>query len=112
MTASTSPAAAAGNPFDRGIRAVDRFQQRHPVASGAGGGGAEVGDDQGGTLVTSLAYSAFVAGFPLLLVTVLGFVLGHNDDARDLGLGGGQHDDREPAELGVALDIGHAARAG
>jgi hypothetical protein len=46
------------------------------------------------------------------LVTVLGFVLGHNDDARDLGLGGGQHDDREPAELGVALDIGHAARAG
>ena len=73
------------------------------------------GEDQGGTLVTSLAYSAFVAVFPLLLlllVTVLGFVLGHNDDARDLGLGGGQHDDREPAELGVALDIGRAARAG
>ena len=72
------------------------------------------GEDQGGTLVTSLACSAFVAVFPLLLllVTVLGFVLGHNDDARDLGLGGGQHDDREPAELGVALDIGHAARAG
>jgi hypothetical protein len=43
------------------------------------------GDDQAGMLATSLAYSGFVAVFPLLLLffTVLGFVLGGSDEARE-----------------------------
>jgi YihY family inner membrane protein len=73
------------NPFERAVRALDRFQQRHAPLAYVVAVVRKFGDDQGGVLATSLAYNAFIAVFPLLLlfVTVLGFVLGQNQDAED-----------------------------
>lgn len=64
------------NPVERGIRRVDAAQQRHKVAAFVFGVVKKYGDDNGGTLAASLAHSAFVAVFPLLLVlaTILGLV--------------------------------------
>lgn len=70
------------NPFERVMRAVDDYQQRHvwlavPVAVVR-----KAGDDQAGSLAALLAYHGFFSMFPLLLVlvTVLGFVVGDNPD--------------------------------
>jgi YihY family inner membrane protein len=73
------------SPLEKGVRAIDGFQQRHTAAAVVVAVVKKFGDDRGGTLATSLAYSAFVAVFPLLLlcVTVLGFVLGHSRDAEE-----------------------------
>jgi YihY family inner membrane protein len=64
------------NPIERGIRRVDAAQQRHKASAFAFGVVKKYGDDNGGTLASSLAYSAFVSVFPLLLifVTILGLV--------------------------------------
>ncbi|HUK73796.1 MAG TPA: YhjD/YihY/BrkB family envelope integrity protein [Streptosporangiaceae bacterium] len=64
------------NPVERVIRRVDKAQQRHRVPAFAFGVVKKFGDDNGGTLAASLAHSAFVSVFPLLLVlvTVLGLV--------------------------------------
>ena len=64
------------NPVERGIRRVDAVQQRHRASAFAFGVVKKYGDDNGGTLASSLAYSAFVSVFPLLLVfvTILGLV--------------------------------------
>jgi len=73
-------ARAAVNALERAARRVDALQQRHTPLAVAVGVVKKFGDDNGGTLVASLAYAAFVAVFPLLLllVTVLGIVLsGH-----------------------------------
>jgi YihY family inner membrane protein len=86
VTDAADTAAPEGvNPLERAVRAVDRFQQRHRPAAVLVGVIRKFGDDGGGTLAASLAYSAFVAVFPLLLlfVTALGFVLGQNQDAED-----------------------------
>jgi YihY family inner membrane protein len=85
---AAAPATEEGgavNPVERVVRAIDRFQQRHLAPGVAVAVVKKFGDDRGGTLATSLAYSAFVALFPLLLlcVTVLGFVLGHSRSAED-----------------------------
>jgi YihY family inner membrane protein len=71
--------------LERCVRAIDRFQQGHAAPAVVVAVVKKFGDDRGGTLATSLAYSAFVALFPLLLlcVTVLGFVLGHSHAAED-----------------------------
>jgi YihY family inner membrane protein len=68
------------NPIERGARAVDRFQQRHTVPAFLLGVVKKFGDDNAGVLATNLAYSAFAALFPLLLlmVTILGIVLKNN----------------------------------
>ena len=65
------------NMATRALRAADALQQRHawlalPVAVWK-----KFGDDQAGNLAALIAYSAFVAIFPLLLVlvTVLDIVL-------------------------------------
>ena len=73
------------NPLERAIRAVDKYQQRHTPLAFVVAVVRKFGDDRGGTLATSLTYSAFVAVFPLLLlfVTILGFVLGSSKDADD-----------------------------
>jgi hypothetical protein len=73
------------NPLERAVRAVDKYQQRHTPLAFVVAVVRKFGDDRGGTLATSLTYSAFVAVFPLLLlfVTILGFVLGSNQDAED-----------------------------
>jgi YihY family inner membrane protein len=75
------------NRIERIVRVVDRFQQKHTVPGFLFGVVKKFGDDNAGVLATSLAYSAFVAVFPLflLMVTVLGIVL-KNDPSlqRDL----------------------------
>lgn len=72
------------NFIERGARAVDAFQRRHSPIAFLFGISKKFGDDNAGTLVTNLAYSAFVALFPLLLilVTVLGIVLAGNPGLR------------------------------
>jgi YihY family inner membrane protein len=64
------------NPVERGIRRVDAVQQRHKASAFVFGVVKKYGDDNGGTLASSLAHSAFVSVFPLLLVlvTILGLV--------------------------------------
>ena len=64
------------NPVERVIRKVDAGQQRHTPTAFVFGVIKKYGDDNGGVLVSNLAYSAFVSLFPLLLVlvTILGLV--------------------------------------
>src|ERR1700730_14051285 len=64
------------NPVERAIRAVDATQRRFTPTAFVFGVVKKYGDDNGGVLVSNLAYSAFVSLFPLLLVlvTVLGLV--------------------------------------
>lgn len=65
------------NLAKRVLRAFDQLQQRITALGFVFGVLKKFGDDNAGVLVTNLAYSAFVAIFPLLLilVTVLGIVL-------------------------------------
>ncbi len=65
------------NPFERAVRAVDRWQQRHRLVAFPIAVIKKFGDDQAGNLVALLTYYAFLATFPLLLVlvSVLGFAL-------------------------------------
>ncbi len=65
------------NVFERTLRRFDRFQQRHTATAFLFGVVKKFGDDNGGTLVTNLAYTAFGSVFVLLLllVTILGLVL-------------------------------------
>jgi YihY family inner membrane protein len=59
---------------------IDDFQQQHRVLGFGFGITKKYGDDNGGALTSNLAYSAFLALFPLLLlvITVLEIVLsGH-----------------------------------
>jgi YihY family inner membrane protein len=62
------------NPVERAIRSVDATQRRFTPSAFAFGVMKKFGDDNGGVLVSNLAYSAFVSLFPLLLVlvTILG----------------------------------------
>ena len=64
------------NPVERAIRKVDATQQRNTPMAFIFGVVKKYGDDNGGVLVSNLAYSAFVSLFPLLLVlvTILGLV--------------------------------------
>src|SRR5271166_4011293 len=64
------------NPVERAIRKVDVTQQRYTPLAFVFGVIKKYGDDNGGVLVSNLAYSAFVSIFPLLLVlvTILGYV--------------------------------------
>lgn len=66
------------NALERGVRAIDRFQQRHLVPAFVVAVQKKAGDDNSGTLIANLAYAGFVTVFPLLLimVTVLGIVVG------------------------------------
>ncbi len=63
-------------PVERAIRRADSAQQRHHISAFAFGVIKKFGDDNGGALAASLAHSAFVSVFPLLLVlvTILGLV--------------------------------------
>jgi YihY family inner membrane protein len=64
------------NPVEKAVRRVDAVQQRHKAPAFVVGLIKKYGDDNGGVLVASLAHSAFVSLFPLLLVlvTLLGLV--------------------------------------
>ena len=65
------------NVFERVLRPVDRFQQRHTATAFLFGVIKKFGDDNASTLVANLAYTAFGSIFVLLLllVTILGLVL-------------------------------------
>jgi YihY family inner membrane protein len=65
------------NAAERVVRRVDALQQKNKVAGFVFGVSKKFGDDNAGVLVSNLAFSAFLALFPLLLilVTVLGIVL-------------------------------------
>jgi YihY family inner membrane protein len=58
------------NPVEKLIRRVDSAQQRHGASAFLFGVIKKFGDDNGGVLVTNLAYAAFVSVFPLLLILV------------------------------------------
>ena len=58
------------NPVEKVIRGIDRGQQRFRATAFVFGVLKKFGDDNGGALVSNLAYSAFVSVFPLLLILV------------------------------------------
>jgi YihY family inner membrane protein len=58
------------NPVEKLIRGVDAAQQRHRASAFVFGVLKKFGDDNGGALVSNLAYSGFVSVFPLLLIAV------------------------------------------
>ncbi len=64
------------NLLERTIRRIDATQRRSTPTAFVFGVIKKYGDDNGGVLVSNLAYSAFVSLFPLLLVlvTILGLV--------------------------------------
>jgi YihY family inner membrane protein len=78
------------NPIERGLRRIDRAQQRHKVPAFIVGVVKKYGDDNGGMLAASLAHSAFVSVFPLLLilVTILGLIASVNPTVQDQVLDG------------------------
>jgi uncharacterized BrkB/YihY/UPF0761 family membrane protein len=65
------------NPIERGIRAVDAFQQARRPFAFTFGVIKKFGDDSAGSLAALIAYYGFVSLFPLLLVliTILGLVV-------------------------------------
>jgi membrane protein len=64
------------------LRHFDSFQQRHPVLALPLGIVKKFGDDEGGSMVSLIAYRAFFSLFPLLLLmtTILGYVLAGNEE--------------------------------
>jgi YihY family inner membrane protein len=73
------------NVAQRVLRAVDRLQQRRRWLSFGVASWKKFGDDQAGNLAALIAYYAFAAIFPLLLVlvTVLDITLSDNPALRD-----------------------------
>ncbi len=66
------------------LRRFDAFQQRRPALALPLAVVKKFGDDEGGSMVSLLAYRAFLSLFPLLLLltTILGFVLAGNEELR------------------------------
>jgi YihY family inner membrane protein len=68
------------NPAEKAIRKVDATQRRYTPTAFVFGVVKKYGDDNGGVLVSNLAYSSFVSIFPLLLilVTILDLIAKHD----------------------------------
>jgi membrane protein len=64
------------------LRHFDRFQQTKPALALPLGIVKKFGDDEGGSMVSLIAYRAFFSLFPLLLLmtTILGYVLAGNEE--------------------------------
>jgi len=64
------------NPIEAVVRKVDQVQQHNRIAGFVFGVIKKFGDDNGGVLVSNMAYAGFVSLFPLLLIlaTILGLV--------------------------------------
>ena len=64
------------NPVEKTIRRIDATQRRFTPTAFVFGVVKKYGDDNGGVLVSNLAYSVFISLFPLLLilVTILGLI--------------------------------------
>jgi YihY family inner membrane protein len=73
------------NAIERRLQKADRFQQRRPVLAFPVAVWSKFNDDQAGNLAALIAYYAFAALFPLLLilVTVLDIVLRNNPSLRN-----------------------------
>lgn len=71
--------------FKAPLRRFDEFQQRKPALALPLGVVKKFGDDEGGSMVSLIAYRAFFSLFPLLLLmtTILGYVLAGNDELRE-----------------------------
>jgi membrane protein len=67
------------------LRRFDAYQQRHPVLAAPLGVVKKFGDDEGGSMVSLIAYRAFFSLFPLLLLmtTILGYVLADDPSLRE-----------------------------
>jgi YihY family inner membrane protein len=74
-----------GGPLERSLRWVDDAQARFPVTSFPVAVVKKFGDDDAGKLAALVAYYGFFSIFPLMLAltTILGFVLGNNEQLRD-----------------------------
>lgn len=70
--------------FKAPLRRFDEFQQRKPALALPLGIVKKFGDDEGGSMVSLIAYRAFFSLFPLLLLmtTILGYVLAGNEELR------------------------------
>ena len=66
------------------LRRFDEFQQKRPVLAVPLAIVKKFGDDEGGSMVSLIAYRAFFSLFPLLLLltTILGYVLAGNEELR------------------------------
>jgi membrane protein len=66
------------------LRRLDRFQRRHRPLAATVGVVRKFLDDEGGSMVSLIAYRAFFSLFPLLLLltTVLGYLLGDDPGLR------------------------------
>jgi membrane protein len=66
------------------LRRFDEFQQRRPVLALPLGVVKKFSDDEGGSMVSLIAYRAFFSLFPLLLLmtTLLGYILAGDDELR------------------------------
>ena len=75
------------NLVQRAVRAADQLQQRHAWLAVPVAVWKKFGDDRAGNLAALVAYYAFVAIFPLLLVlvTVLDIVLKNDSGAEAAG---------------------------
>ena len=71
--------------FKAPLRRFDEFQQTKPVLALPLGIVKKFGDDEGGNMVSLIAYRAFFSLFPLLLLmtTILGYVLAGNEELRE-----------------------------
>jgi len=67
------------------VRSIDRFQRRHPVVGFPLAVVYKYFDDQGPYLAAIIAFYAFIAIFPLLLIStsILGFFLQDNPELRE-----------------------------
>lgn len=67
------------------LRRFDRFQQQHRLLAAPLGVVKKFGDDEGGSMVSLIAYRAFFSLFPLLLLmtTILGYVLADDPSLRE-----------------------------
>lgn len=67
------------------LRRFDAFQQRVPALAFPLGVVKKYGNDEGGSMVSLIAYRAFFSLFPLLLLmtTILGYVLAGNEELRE-----------------------------
>jgi YihY family inner membrane protein len=73
------------NPVEKALRKVDTTQRRFTPTAFVFGVIKKYGDDNGGVLVSNLAYSSFISIFPLLLilVTILGLIASADPSFRE-----------------------------
>jgi YihY family inner membrane protein len=67
------------------LRRFDAYQQQHRSLAAPLGVVKKFGDDEGGSMVSLIAYRAFFSLFPLLLLmtTILGYLLADNPELRE-----------------------------